>query len=729
MIKGYEDGKTYKEKNVTRLEAYIMISRAFGELDAPKGHNLRSGAFDLIFNDVPRWAEKELNIISESGLLTETDKGILGTNDNISKDELQKMIDRMYTYIGTLEVDNFYSTVNKTWLDNSTIDTGYTSNSTFDELIKINEGQVQNIIDNAVESSAAMGTNEQKIADFYVTALDIETRNKQGIKPIQKYLDLIDDAQNMNQLLEVDAMLDNETGRCFLIPWSVSADAKDSTRNILNYYGAITSLDKESYKDSDSKICSAFKTMITKYLIVGGETEENAEKLAQDVFALERDLSNYNLNKQQLYDVDKTYNMYTKIDFIKMFRGFDMAVTLRNFGIDQTDDINVIKVDLTKRAAELMTDSNLHTWKAKLKFALIYCFSGILSEDIEKSVNEFNQVYTGVSGDLSYKEKALKRTSNYMNTPIEQIYAKTYFSETAKKDVELMIKQFIKVYKEKIQKNEWLSEETKKMAIKKLETMRVKIGYPDVWPEYIDQVQIISSKDGGNLFNNIASIENASNQYSKKCIGQPVDKNEWGLNVYEVNAYYNPSGNEIVFPAGILQPPFYDEKGSKEANLGAIGMIIAHEITHAFDNNGAAYDENGNVNNWWTDDDFTNFNKKCTQIINLYDGVEVAPGVENNGEFTVSENVADLGGLSCAIEVASNLKNPDYKALFNNFAVAFRTTRGRTTLDYYTRVDVHSNAMLRVNQTVKKFDEFYETYNVSEGDGMYLAPEDRVIIW
>jgi putative endopeptidase len=729
VLKGYENGQLYKDKPVTKLEAYIMLTRAFGILEAPTGHNLRSGAFDLELNDMPNWAGSELNNLSQAGLLAEKGPGVLGKNDSISKDELQKMIDRLYTYIGSSERDNLYSAINNDWLDNSIIDAGYTGNTTLHELDKLNQVFVQNIITDAVKSASPKGTNEQKIADFYITALDIEARNKQGIEPIRKYLDGIDAAQNMNELLAVDAMLDNETGVCELIPWGVWPDAKDSTQNLLDYYGATNTLDKESYINESPEVIAALKTLITKYLIVGGETAKNAERLAKDVYDLEKDLSYYDLNVQEYYDINKTYNKYTKADFIKLFTGFDMGRVLKNLGMGQTESINVVSVEMTKRAAELMTDSNLEVWKAKLKFRLIYNFSEILSEEIERTENEFYQVYTGASGELSLEEKAINMTSEYLSTPIEQTFVKEYFSETAKEDVEAMANQFIDVYKERLDKNEWLSEETKKKAIKKLETMNVKIGYPEVWPESIENVEIKGSKDGGSFFQNVVAIKSMKNQDVKNSIGKPVDKTKWEMNVYEVNAYYNSSANEIVFPAGILQSPIYDENASKEANLGAIGVIIAHEITHAFDNNGAAYDENGNANNWWTEDDFTNFNEKCEKVVELYDGIEVAPGIENDGELTVSENVADLGGVSCALEVASKLKNPDYKALFDNFAVLFRTTRARDTLDYYTRVDVHSNGMIRINQTVKNFDKFYETYNVSENDGMYLSPEERIRIW
>ncbi|MFV0515884.1 MAG: M13 family metallopeptidase [Aminipila sp.] len=729
ILKGYEDGKLEEKKDVNRIEAYAMISRAFGDLDTPKGNNLRTGVFNVVFNDLPEWAHKEVYNLESAGLITEKSKNQMGANDSITNTELKKMIQRVYTYIGTNQKDNLYTKVNSKWLDDSKIPSGYIGLSAFDELELKNKQKLNGIIGDAIKARGEKGSKEQKIADFYSTASDMENRNKQGILPIKKYIDLANGSKTMDELFQVDALLDKETGISVLTPWSVDADAKNSTKYAVYYSGAVLSLDKESYIKENEELSNALIKTIAQYLVLAGEEENKAKSLAEKIYRFEKDLAFYDLNNQEIHNVNKTYNPYTKKEFVRLFKGIDMNKILDDLGLENTKKIIVVKKDLTLRVAELLNDKNLEIWKAIFKYKIINSFSGVLSEEVSDVGFELSKVYTGNTEKLSFQEKAVDLTTSFVSTPIEQIYVSKYFSKTAKSDVEKMVDMFIKTYEGRIRNNTWLSEATKDKAIKKLRKMTVKIGYPDKWPDTIDKVQISTYKDGGSLFENVTEIMSINNREIKDKIGKKVDRNAWGMNVYQVNAYYNPLANEIVFPAGILQAPFYDEYFDKEKNLGGIGTVIAHEITHAFDNNGASYDENGNANNWWTATDYKNFEKKCKQVIKLYDKVEVAPGIENNGELTVSENVADLGGLACALEVADKLDKPNYKLLLDNFTTIFRVTRNRTSLEYYTKTDVHSNGMIRVNQAVKNFEQFYKTYNVVEGDGMYIPPEDRITIW
>ncbi|MDR0268008.1 M13 family metallopeptidase, partial [Paenibacillus sp.] len=303
------------------------------------------------------------------------------------------------------------------------------------------------------------------------------------------------------------------------------------------------------------------------------------------------------------------------------------------------------------------------------------------------------------------------------------------FTKEAKQDVEQMVKQFIEVYKERIKALDWMSEATKTKATKKLDKMTVKIGYPDQWNDYLKDVSIKPFADGGSLFDNMVAINKAGKKQMIASLGQPVDKSKWAMSTYEVNAYYNPQNNEIVFPAGILQAPFYDIKAKHETNLGAIGMVIAHEISHAFDNEGSAYDENGNAVNWWTSEDFKKFQEKCEQVISYYDHVEVLPGVYNNGKLTLSENIADLGGMAASLQVLSKMEKPDLKAYFEGYATSFRMTMSKETAAYQSTTDMHSANKVRVNRTVSSFPEFYKAYEVTEKDAMYVAPKDRVSIW
>jgi putative endopeptidase len=274
-----------------------------------------------------------------------------------------------------------------------------------------------------------------------------------------------------------------------------------------------------------------------------------------------------------------------------------------------------------------------------------------------------------------------------------------------------------------------MSEATKAKAIKKLDKMTVKIGYPDQWNDSLKGVSIKTFADGGSLFDNMVAINKSIKKQSIASLGRPVDRSVWMMSAYDVSAYYNPMNNEIVFPAGILQAPFYDIKAKRETNLGAIGMVIAHEISHAFDNFGSAFDENGNAVNWWTPEDLKKFQEKCDQVISYYNHVEVLPGVYNNGKLTLGENIADLGGMVVSLQVLSNMEKPDLKAYFEGYATIWRMTMSKEAAAYRTTIDVHSAPKVRVNRTVSNFPEFYKAYEVTEKDAMYVAPKDRVSIW
>ena len=312
----------------------------------------------------------------------------------------------------------------------------------------------------------------------------------------------------------------------------------------------------------------------------------------------------------------------------------------------------------------------------------------------------------------------------------DRLYAQQYFSPEAKADVEKMVNDIITVFEERIDKLEWMSAETKVKAKSKLSKIKVKVGYPDEYDtEDFDSIEIKSVKDGGSYFENMRNIMHYRAKEAASLQGTENDHSDWVMNSFIVNACYDPGANDITFPAGILQSPLYDINASYEENLGGIGYIIAHEITHAFDNNGAKYDENGNAADWWTEKDYDEFQKLCAKMTDFYDGKEAAPGIAANGARTLSENVADNGAVQCIPEIVSELENPDYSALYRSIARTWLQTSSREYVQYLNQIDTHSAAKLRVNMPVENCEEFYKTFNVCESDGMYVAPQNRVVIW
>ena len=292
-----------------------------------------------------------------------------------------------------------------------------------------------------------------------------------------------------------------------------------------------------------------------------------------------------------------------------------------------------------------------------------------------------------------------------------------------------MIREFIEIYKERLQQADWLSAETRARAVGKLDAMQIKVGYPDSWESYLDGAEIRSPEEGGSFFANTIAIQKAALADAVSRQNAPVDKSEWKMEAYTVNACYDFTANDITFPAAILQAPLYDVHACREENLGGIGYIIAHEISHAFDNNGAKFDENGNSADWWTEADYAAFQERCAAVIDWYDGQEAYPGICCNGELTLSENVADLGSLRCLMEAAQRLEDPDYDALFRAVANTWASTTSRQLRAYLSVMDVHAPDKLRCNRALQTLDEFYETYGIQSGDGMWTEPESRVSVW
>ena len=729
IIHGSKNGDLRENEPAKKVEALVMLSRAFGELPEPVGNDLRIGTFDVEFTDVPAWAKKDIDKLVKAGVLTGKPDGTLGAYDTITIDEFQTIIARLWTLEGSHLHDDFYEAINKEWLNKSTIPAGELTGGVASELQKQNTDKIEKIIDELIGKQFAEGSKEQKIADFYSTALDTKNRNKQGIEPIQKYIKAIEGAKTLDELVQADLTLEKELGLSSLFNFAIMNDAKNSNENALYYAGLSISLDKNSFVTENPTAKKAYIEYMTKILVVSGEEESVAKELAENIYDMEKSLAAVSFEPHEQADVNKYYNPYKIKQFDDMFKTVDMKQVLKSMKVDSVDQVIVYDVKLAQKSAELLTDTNLNVLKAYAKVHLLMATGNLLSDEFGDAGNEFNATFFGITGEKTDKEIAVAMTIDAMGGYFEQIFAEKHFSPEAKKDVEQMVEQLTATFEERIKALDWMSEPTKAKAINKLDTMIVKIGYPDKWDTTLDQVTIKTYDEGGSLFSNSFAVTKAYIDKTKAKLGKPVDRTEWITSVYTVNAFYNPFNNDITFPAGILQAPFYDINAKPEENYGAIGMVIAHEISHAFDNNGSAYDENGNANNWWTEEDFKKFNEKNLKLINFYHNIEIIPGVLSDGQLTLSENIADLGGMAASLQVVSKMSNPDYKAYFESNAEMWTFTTTKEFAAYLSKNDVHSARKIRVNRTIMNFPQFYDTYGIKPGDGMYVAPEDRVSLW
>lgn len=728
IIKGYGgDGELHEDWNINRAEALVMLSRAFGQLPPLSGHNERVALKSNSFNDIPEWAANELSPVLNAGIAAGTADGVFSPYDDVTKEQMELFIRRAYALFGTNERDDFYAAVNKSKLDSMQIKPGRTIAGTLYDIGDKSTEDVNEIIKEVIEKGGAYGSKEQKIADLYNSILDKESRNKIGTEPIKKYLELINNAKSADDLISVQRTLESELCLTPFMTFGIMEDLKDSTKYMPVFGTYEPIMTKDFYFGATAEQQNAYIKYLKTILSVCAEPAD--DETINTFLNFEKTLAQSMHDVEEKGDVDKIYNTFTLNEIADMFPNVDMNAVLAASGVQEESKILIADPELTKAFAAFVNDENTALLKTVAKINLIINYGGALNTEFTDASDRFNAEYLGIEGAYTDEERATLVVSSTMPDYIGEIYAKKHFSEAAKQNVTDMVYDIIAVYKERINNLDWMSAETKAKAIGKLDKMNIKIGYPDSFDTYLDSVEIKTAKDGGSYFDNIINIAKAMRDDLLSKQGQPVDKSEWLMYPYTVNACYSATANDITFPAAILQAPMYDINASYEENLGGIGYIIAHEITHAFDNNGAKFDENGNAADWWTAEDYSEFEKRCQKLQYFYDRQESIPGVPMNGKLTLSENVADQGAAQCITQVAAKKGNADYRKLYRSVANAWASTSTREYARYVAGLDVHSADKLRVNRVIVNCDEFYDAFGITENDGMWVAPQDRIKIW
>lgn len=711
------------QRNVTRLEFAMFLSRSIRELPILKD--------DISFSDVPASAAGDIRRLARSGLFSGYGNGLFGINDYLTQTQLNAVMDRVKALANTDLADDFYYSVNYDWLKSTKLPAGYPGIGSFDELSLNNDIKIKEIVNTIYKDKDTYetGTIQQKLADFYSTILDMENRNKQGIEPIIKYLDAYASVKTAQEFIDYTAEFENETGLNPIFSFSPSTDLVDSNKYSLYGQGLITGLNAAYYLLDNPQVQAMYEDYMANLLMLSGFNQETAITEAQKVYAFEKMIAQNTMSNVESSKIENLYNPVSREELAKVFTETDLNKYISDLGYNNIETIIVPDVKLMLKTGELLCDENIEVLKAYANIHLIMSASQYLSKDLQDSIYAFNAAFLGTSSTFGDEEIAFSMLSSVMSSYLGRIYVEEYFSAEAKADVEDMVNEIIRVFKNRIERLDWMSETTKEAAKNKLGMLKVKIGYPDTWPDAYKGIEIKSYEDGGSLIGNINAITSASADYTKTLLDKPVDKSGWAMPPQTVNAYYNVLNNEIVFPAGILQAPFYDVNASREQNLGGIGAIIAHEITHAFDNNGAQFDGDGNMNNWWTEEDYLTFQQKCMGIVELYNGLEAAPGAIVNGSLTVSENVADIGGVACVLEIMSSIDNADYEEFFQSNAKIWRMTATPKTYQLLAQQDTHSPNKFRSNMVLRNMQEFYDTYDINEDDYMYLDPDARLIIW
>ncbi len=727
IIKGYEDGLLHEERNVTRAEALIMLKRAFGTLPVPTGHNKRVALSSEDFTDIPQWAQSELESVFDSGIAAGTAKGIFTPDANVTKEQMELFIKRVYALYGTNPKDDFYAAVNKEALEKLPILSGNVTAGTLVGMQMDATTKVNDIILGLSSQNNKVGTKEQKIADFYKCITDIHSRNDEGINPIRPYLEKIDSIKNITELTHMHELLSSELCVNPFISFSLTVDLEDSTKYMLLLETLKPFVNKEVYLEGEKK--EAYINYLKELLIISGEEEEEAAENAQAYFKLEKALAEKKLGIEEEQNIEKLYSVNSFNKISRMFPDFDLEGLLSNFAMKKDERVLVKDMSLVQEFSSFYNQANLSVLKTAMKLSLIIAVKDTLSEDFISAQRKLDRVILGTDDKSDLRRIAVDVLKKEMPEYLGQLYGEKYFDKEVKEDIYSMTKDIIGVFKKRIDALSWMDTETKEKAKKKLDNIKIKIGYPDFNETHLDSVDIIPPSSGGTYFGNMIAIKKASVKHYGSLQSAPVNHDAWRMEPYTVNASYNPSSNDIILPAAILAQPLYNKNASYEENLGGIGFIIAHEITHAFDSVGAKFDEKGNLNDWWRDRDYKAFQELCEKVATFFDGEESIAAIRNNGRLTLNENIADLGAAACITQLLEEKGDPDFKKLYEAIAKIWMSTSTREYALYSSETDNHSDGKLRVNRVLVNIKEFYEAFDIGENDGMYVRPEERILIW
>lgn len=632
--------------------------------------------------------------------------------------------------------DDFDAYVNGNWNKTTKIPADKSSYGAFDMLLDKSEKDVKAIIEEAAKGNNAEGSDAQKIGDFFASYMDRKERDAIGLKPLQKEFAAVDAITDYNSLASYFGEA-NRKGYSIPFSFSVYNDFKDPNKySLVTWQGGISLPDRDYYLSNDEamlKIRTAYKTHLEKMLQLAGieKPTENAAK----VFALETEIAKIHQRKEDNRDMVKLYNPYKVEDFKTLMPQFNWNAMMEKAGVAKEKSAIIAQVDYLKNLDGLIQKTPIDTWKMVLKWGIINNSCTYLTTELDKQQFEFNgKILNGTEKQREDWKRAVATVSNGLGEMIGKLYVEKHFTPEAKERMTKMVKNLLKAYAESIKKLDWMSEATKKEALKKVDKFIVKIGYPDKWKDY-SSVKI-NKKD---LFGNVQRATAFEYDRNLAKLGKPVDKTEWGMTPQTVNAYYNPSVNEIVFPAAILQPPFFDLEADDAVNYGGIGAVIGHEIGHGFDDQGSTFDGDGVMKNWWTEKDMAAFKAKTAALVEQYNSFEALPGLHVNGAFTLGENIGDLGGLSIAVKAYKESLQGKEAPVLDGFTGMQRVFLGwgkvwkekirEEALRNQILADPHSPAKFRANGTVRNIPEFYEAFNVKPNNKLYLAPDKRVKIW
>ncbi len=635
--------------------------------------------------------------------------------------------------------EDFYQYACGGWMAANPLTPEYARYGIFDQLDKENQEKLKSLIEELNANPQEPGSVGEKIQLMYALGLDTVKRNAEGAAPVQEQIAAIKAVSNKDEFSALLAQL-QKTGTRSYFGMYIGADEKNSTMNLLQFsQGGLSMGDRDYYLLDDAnsvRIRTAYKEYMNKLFTLAGYSAEDAAKSTEAVMALETKIAEISVDRGALRDVHKNYNKMPLKDFVKKYNFINWDVYMKEVGIKNSTEVNASQVTFFEKLTKMLKKVSLEDQKEFMVFKLLNSASNYLSDDfVNANFEFFGKTVQGREVLQPLWKRSLSVVNRSLSEAFGQMYVEKYFPASSKEKMVEMVANLQVALGERIASLEWMSDETKAKAQEKLGTFIVKVGYPDKWKDYT----ALEIKNDSYWANICRSSEFRHNEMMKD-EGKPVDRTEWGMSPQTVNAYYNPTTNEICFPAAILQPPFFNPNADDAVNYGGIGVVIGHEMTHGFDDQGRNYDKDGNISAWWTAEDEAKFNEKAQVLVEQYNKIIVIDTVHADGAYTLGENIADQGGLLIAHQAYMNtLKGKPVPADIDGFNHNQRFYLGYANLWAQnvrpqeilrrTKTDVHSLGKWRVNGALRNIDGFYEAFGIKEGDAMWMDPAERINIW
>ena len=632
--------------------------------------------------------------------------------------------------------DDFFTYANGIWNDTARIPASQTGVGSYSFMNYPQRIRLQAILDSVSAGQHPAGSIEQKVGDFYASGMDTATINKRGYEPIKPLLARIDAVMDASSLLKLVAD-EQKVGNRSIIGFYVGPDNKRSSINIAQFSQTGIGLpERDYYVKTDSatrSIQNAYRSYLTRLFELIGTEPTAARKNATVVYAIENQFALAHRTNIERRDVKANYNKLAVADLSQKQPTLSWTTLLNNLGV-KADSVNVGQPAYYDQLNTMLTSVPIDDWKIYLKAHALTNYANLLSQPFVDASFAYAKVLTGQAVKKTRAEEMTQAVDGSLGDALAQLYVKKYFPEAARKRIAALVDNLKTAFEARINKLDWMSDSTKAKAKEKLYAFNQKIGYPDKWRDY----STVAVKRGGYFENQLAATKNEYS-YGLAKVGQRVDRTEWHTTPPTVTAYNNPPLNEIVFPAGILQSPYFDVNADDALNYGGIGMVIGHEITHSFDDQGAQFDKDGNVTNWWTKTDYAKFKARTQQVINQYNSFTVLDSVHVKGALTVGENTADIAGVAIAYDAfklteqgKSTAKldgfTPDQR-FFISIARIWRVKTRDAYMGMYVNTNPHSPAKWRVNGPLMNFTPFYNAFSVQPGDKMYKPEKERIIVW